>query len=186
MTSRQIAGAAQYLGLVPLVWLCGRRVVGKFDVAWWWLGLAFAVSWAADEVGRRKLLPVDVVSLVYPVSQASLVGAVFLERRGAMLFTALLTVMGVVAALVSAPNGKDVLLRSVANAAVCGIVWDRPALGWLRWSMLAYFGLGLLAWYGFAQHPTVMGWWLNQGIRVVGIVVFCYASVHPSPRLRIA
>lgn len=172
---RAVGEAAHWVGLVPLVWLGLLTAAGQSrGAAWWWLAGAFAVSWIAD-TAAHWVDPAR-VSLVYPVTQTALVGAVLLERRAAGLLTALLVTVGLVAAWM---GGLDVLLRTVAWGAIVGIVWDRPALGRLRTALLTSFGLGLACWWAYALSPGWMTWGALQGVRALGLLLFCWAAYQP-------
>ena len=169
------------MALVPLAWLGLLTAAGQSrDAAWWWLAGAFAVSWVADTAAHWA--DPARVSLVYPVTQTALVGAVLLERRAAGLLTALLVTVGLVAAWI---GGLDVLLRTVAWGAIVGIVWDRPALGRLRVALLVSFGLGLVAWWGYAVAPGWTSWGVYQSVRAAGLLLFCWAAYQPVTLRRI-
>lgn len=158
-----------------MAWLIGARAKGA---AWWWMAGAFAVSWVADTAAHW--VSPWLVSATYPVSQASLVGAVLLTRREAVVFSGTLTFVAIAAALWGWT--PDVFLHTVAWAGVVGIALRATPF---RWSLLVMFGGGLLAWWWYVLDPGWAGWIGLQVARAVGIVVFCYASVHPSPRLRV-
>lgn len=171
------------MALVPLVWLGGLHWRGhRRGTEWWWLAGVFAVSWFADTAAHW--VNPDLVGNVYPVSQAALVGFVFLTRRDAMRLLAVLLVVGLLAVLWRGPLGVDVMLRTVAWGAVAGIVYDRP-IGRLRIALLVAFGLGLVTWYGYALWP---GWWsygVYQATRAGGIALFCWAAMRPGPSLTV-
>lgn len=170
---------ATWLGLVPLAWLAVRR---SRNVAFWWLGAAFAVSWLAD-MAARYLASWAFMNPLYPVSQAALIGAVLLSRRQAEWFTLALMAVGLLGVLF--PSRPDVLVHTVAWGGICGLVWDRYGMDVLRTSLLVTFGLGLFAYYGFVMYPMWVTWLLYQGCRVLGTALFCYAVTLPSPRLRL-
>lgn len=173
---------AHFMALVPLAWLALLRSHGqRRGAAWWWLATAFAVSWLADTAAHW----VDPwqVSVVYPVSQAALVGAVFLSRTDALRLLAALVCVGWFAAI--RPHRPDVLLHVVAWVAVVGVVYDRWALGTLRVALFVYFGGGALAWIGYAAWPGWASWIVYQGTRAAGIALFCVAATRPAPTLRV-
>jgi len=149
-----ISEVASALGLVPLVWLAGQRARGKESGPHWsWLAAAFGISWLADSAA----LGIDpwIVSAVYPVSQAMLVGAVLLTRVDALQLLVVLGVAGIVGIAWEGVSGPDVLLRTVACGAIAGIAWPRSDLGRLRTALLVYFGVGLVVWWGYA---TIREW----------------------------
>jgi hypothetical protein len=171
------AEVAHHLGLVPLAWLAIKRVR---DTAYWWLGMAFGVSWIADTLAH--FMGQSRVSLAYPVSQAALIGAVFLTRKDAWQLVGILLSAAIAALLFS---GWDLLLHTIAWGSIVGIMWDKWQLGHLRTSLLVTFGLGLLAWWGYVAHPGWTTWLLFQSCRLVGTLVFCYAVVNDRPLLKV-
>lgn len=176
------AELATAIGLVPVVWLAVVRP-RQADPAWFWLATAFTVSWVADTVAR--VVDPWLVSLTYPMSQAALVGFVVLSRRDAwtLLLALLVTALAAVVVRVET-RGPDLLIHTVAWLSVVGIVWDRWALP-VRGSLVAYFGLGWLAWVGYTLAPGWPTWIAHQGTRAVGIALFCAAARSTSPSLRL-
>lgn len=182
LATRIVSEIAAEMGLVPLAWLVLLRLRGRrIDVAWLWLALAFAVSWLADTAAL--VVDPDLVGNLYPITQAAIIGAVFLDRIEAAQFAAALVIVAIVAILWRGPLGADVLLRTVAWGGVVGLVADRWALGRLRTALLVSFGLGTLTWWGYAAWPGLNSWLFYQGVRALGIAWFCWAAVHPVPRL---
>lgn len=178
--------AVWQIGLVPLACLAVlamRRQ--RRDAAWWYLAGAFFVSWIADAFALAGVEP-WLMSLVYPVSQAALVGAVLLERRQAMAFVGALVTVGLVAVLWLGVDQPDVLVRTVAWLGVALIAYERDALGRLRMALLVAFGVGWLAWAGYAVRPSWSTWLAYQGVRALGVGTFCWAAWKPTPRLRVA
>ncbi len=169
------------MALAPLVFLGILSAVGlQRDASWWWLGVAFAVSWVADSMAHWTD-PVR-VSLVYPITQSALVGAVLLERRWAWYLLAVLMIVGLVAAVAQ----SDVFLRVVAWGTVAGIAFGRPEYGRLRQTLLVYFGGGLLAWIGYVLEPGWTSWSIYQSVRALGLLLFCHAAYAGAPQLRLA
>jgi membrane-bound metal-dependent hydrolase YbcI (DUF457 family) len=178
--------AAWTLGLVPVAWLAWLARRGqRRDAAWWYLAGAFFVSWIADAFALAGAEP-RLMSLVYPVSQASLVGAVLLERDDAVRFVLALVAVGIVAVLWRGVDTPDVFVRTVAWASIGIIAFDRDALGRLRLALLVAFGFGWLAWIGYTVTPGWDSWLCYQGVRALGAGTFCWAAWNPAPRLRIA
>lgn len=165
------------MGLVPVLWLALRK---ERRVEWWWLAGVFGVSWLADTAAHW--VNPWLVSAVYPVAQAGIVGAVFLSRREAALLVAVLVWVGVLSA--GWGTVPDLLLRTVAWLAVVGIVWPLP-LGSLRVALLLAFGLGWLCWVGYQFAPGWTSWGVYQGVRAVSLGWFCLAR-EQRPAVRIA
>lgn len=173
------------MALVPLLWLAWLHWRGRDPgLAFWWLAGAFAVSWLADTAAH--FANPWVVSKVYPVSQAAIVGMVFLSRRDAMLLIVVLALVGILDVLWIGIGDFDILLRTVAWLSVVGIVWPLRQLGRLRTSLLVYFGLGLAMWWGYAIWPGWTSWLGYQGVRAIGILWFCLAALTPGPRFTLA
>lgn len=183
-----IGEVAHWIALIPLAFLLWRSARHQYsDAAWWWLAVAFAVSWIADTAADA--LPRShgwIPSLLYPVTQTALVGAVLLPRRRAWMLLGLL--LGVAGASLAwrAYQGPDVVLRSVAWLAVVWIVVTRPELPRrLGMALLVYFGVGLVAWLAHAEWVTLATWYPYQATRLAGLVLFCRAIVKPTPTLAI-
>lgn len=164
---------AHHMALLPLLWLAALWMVEqRRDPALWWLAGVYAISWIADTAAHW----VDpwLVSAVYPVSQAAIVGAVLLKRDDALVFLFSITAIGVVSIAFQELQQPNVL-RSAAWAAIAAIVYPLP-LGRLRSALLVTFGVGLAAWILFAATRTWPTWLVYQGVRAVGIVLFCWAA----------
>jgi len=189
------ANVAHWMALLPLAWLAVLYVKGlRPGVAWWLLGGAFAVSWLADTWALH--LPTDdryPPSLVYPVTQSALIGAVLLpRRRDAWCLLGALVLVGLVAAWLNEPRHPDMLLRTFAWFSVLAIILFRPELPRaLRGSLFSYFGVGWVAWTAFVgyQHEGELAtwmWYLYQLSRLFGLVLFCQAAVRPQAPLRVS
>lgn len=168
MTHRWPFELAHHMALLPVVALGWKRVG---EPAYWWLGLAFFVSWLADSAAH--VVNPSLVSLVYPLTQVGLVALVLVPRQDADRVLGVAALVAVSAVIV--PTGLDVLLRTVAWGAIAGMAWPRKDLGLLRWSLVLAFGVGLLAWYGYVLWPGWASWIIYQGVRAMGISVFCVA-----------
>jgi hypothetical protein len=184
-----VVTVAIVMGLLPLAFLGFLRVRGqRRDAAWVWLAGAFAVSWIADVIAGYLPVPDRwVVSLVYPVTQTSLVAAVLLPRRRAIILTVVLAVTGCIAALWHGVEGPDIVLRTVAWLAIIGILADRSELPLrLSWALFVYFGLGWIAWLVHAELLVVPSWYAYQSVRLVGLLLFCWAAMKPGPDLKLS
>lgn len=181
---RLVSELATWIGLIPLICLATLWWNGEQrDAAYWWLAVAFGVSWLAD----MAALVIDpfTVSLVYPISQTGLIAAVFLSKRGARILVLGLLGIGAVAAMIHEPGKPDFLLHACAWAMIVAMVEDINALPTIRAALLIYFGLGLLAWASYVIIPGWTSWLFFQSCRAVGLGIFCYAAVHVRPALHI-
>ena len=80
-------------------------------------------------------------------------------------------------------DGPDLLLRTVAWLGIVAIVWRLPVPRlWL--ALGTTFGLGWVAWLGYVLSPGWPSWGVYQGVRAVGIGLFCWAAVG-QPTLRV-
>ena len=149
--------------------------------AYWWLALAYLVSWVADW-GWHAGLPQFVVSASYPVLQAALVGFVFLGRWHSEQFLALLVVTALAAVVLWTQN--TLALRTVAWLGVCAIVLDLPASP-LRTALLVTFGGGWLGWVAYELAPSAAAWLAYRLTWLTGEALFCWAVSKPSPRLEL-
>jgi len=169
------------MGLAPLLWLAIRR---ERRPDWWWLAVAYGISWLADTAAHLWGHP-WFVSAVYPVSQAALIGAVLLPRPDADWFVGVLVVGGVLGIAREGTTHPSLLLHTVAFGGIVAISWQHPHQR-LRLALLVSFGLGLLAWVVFTRWVTWGTWGAYQLVRATGIGVFCWASMNPHPPLRLA
>jgi hypothetical protein len=177
------------MALIPALYLGWLRVRKRpRELAWWWLAAAFFVSWIADSAA--DLLPQSagwVPSLVYPVAQTAIVGAVLLPKKAATVLLWLLAGFGVLAALWQATPGPDLLLRAAAWLTIVGIVWYRDDLPYrLRLCFLMYFGVGLAMWMVHLEWLVVATWYPYQLARLAGLLLFCWAARLPVRALAIA
>jgi hypothetical protein len=183
-----VVEVAQHMSLIPFAFLGYLRARGeRRNAAWWWIAGAFFISWLSDAVAYF-LDPADrwIPSMVYPVSQSALVGAVLLPRAESLYFLATLVAAGAAIVLWNGV-GPDAALRTVAWLAVVWIVWRRPALPMrLRICFAVYFGLGWLAWLVHVQWLVVATWYPYQLVRLAGLVLFCWAATKPGPTLQLA
>jgi hypothetical protein len=178
---------AHQMALVPLVALGVLRARGeRRDAALWWIALAFAVSWLADLAA--DLLPVEyrwAPSVVYPVTQAAIIGAVLLPRLMAVVF---LWLMYTVAAMVVAVHGigPDRFERTAVCLGVVAMVWYRRELpSRLRIALAVYFGVGLVAWLIHVQWLVVATWYPYQLARLAGLLLFAWAALEPRPSFKV-
>ena len=171
------------MGLVPLGVVTWRWWTdGEMPAQYWWLGVAFAVSWLADSAAHW--LNPWTVTFVYVVGQSCLVAAVFLSRRDAIAFLGAMLVVGVIAIL--AQPGRDFLLHIVGWASVACVVAEQgKALSRMRAALLVYFGLGVVAYVVYAGWPSFPTWGAYQLTRLAGILVFCAALRATSPHLAV-
>lgn len=180
-----VSNVATSIGVIPLLWLAWLHF-RKCDpgVAWWWLAGAFAVSWIADTAAHW--VNPWLISPLYLITQGSLVGFVFLDRKDDKVLILTLGVTAMAAALWKGLSAPDVLLHTVAWLSIVGIVWNLPQLDRLRTSLLVYFGLGWFCWMGYAYTPGWYSWSIYQTVRLTGILLFCWAVSSPRPRFRLA
>ncbi len=179
---------AHQMALLPLATLGLMRAGGtRRDAAWWWIALAFAISWIADGIADVVAMTDRViVSLVYPISQAALIAAVIMSRSGALVFIGVLTLAGIAVVIQHGIASPDVALRSVAWLAVVNQAWRRRELPYaLRASLIVYFGLGWLMWLVHMQWVSVATWYPYQLARFLGLLIFCWAVVESGPHLRL-
>lgn len=163
------------LGLVPLVALALLRARGhRRDAAWWWMAVAFAVSFVADAV--TLVAPHRYVAQVYPFLQAGILLAVLLPRRWVEVAGALLLAAAAVSITGRSGGGHDVLLRTVAFGMVAAVAWVRVPRGTLRTALVVGFGGGAVAWWGYVVAPGWVSWSALQAVRLVAVVGFAKAA----------
>jgi hypothetical protein len=176
---------AHQMGLLPLAWLallswCGERRGSE----WWWIAGAFGISWVADTISHVFGHP-WIVSAVYPVSQAAILGMVLLPRKDAYWFVAGLCVLGVMAITVEGTTHPQWILHVVGWSEIVWLLWPLP-LGKLRLALLVAFGVNIIPWVLFTIWTTWETWGLYQAVRATSLGLFCWACWTPQPRLQIA
>ncbi len=167
--------AALGIGAIPILWLAMLSARGRrLSAAWWWMGAAFGVSFAADAVGAMGLALVS--SQTYPVLQAALFCIAFVPRRGVEVAVAVL--LGAAAVSLGIRNGQgwDVLLHVVAWTIVSGLAFVLLAKSWLRASLGYGFAALIVAWLAYTTWP---GWWTWAGMQAVRLATalgWCVAA----------
>jgi hypothetical protein len=172
-----------WMGLLPIAWLSIRRARGQRSAAvWWWVAGAFGISWIADLIAQ--FLPTQdrwAVSLVYPVSQTAIIGAVLLPRRIAQALLGCLAVLAIIAALTQGIGTPDLMLRAVAWLSIVATVWLTSNIPIrLQACLLVSFGLGLAAWMALIRWGSVQTWYAYQETRLAGLLLFCWAVSQES------
>lgn len=162
---------AHLLGILPVLWLIGLRERRK---RYWIMALAFGVSWLADTAAHW--VDPNVVGNFYPFLQSGLVVAAVMDEDKGRAFIAVVGLVAVVLIYHDAPI--DVILRTVAWGGASAVIWPHRELGLLRWSLLTAFGLGLLAWWGYAWDPSWTTWGIYQWTRVAATALFCLSAVR--------
>lgn len=157
------------MALIPLIWCVAQ---GETRAEWWWLGIAFGISWLAD-TASHWMDPV-VISTVYPVGQSAILGAVLLDRHAARVWVLGLMTLALMAIELE-HFAPDRLLRTIAWLGIVTMIWDRP-LGRCWHVLVMAYGVGWAAWMAYTFWPGWTIWSTYQGIRAVSIGMFCWAS----------
>lgn len=177
------AEIAHQIGAIPLVWLALLAVRGhQREPQWWTLAFAFFVSWLADSAAH--LMNPWLLSIVFTVSQTALIGAVFLNAVPAMVLATLLVAVGCLAVAIEGVTGPDAILSTVGALAVILCVWQSPQRR-IRACLLVYFGLGQIAWLIHAKWLIVPTWYPYQAVRLVGLLLFCWACWNVRPQFKV-
>lgn len=175
LAAQVISEIATSVGLVPLAWLSCRYVLGYKDgERAWYFAMGFAISWLADVASHVGGW--ETIRLVYPISQAAIIGVPFLKSRDRMLFLFTLTAVGIYSSAID----HDIPLRVVAWLGLCAIVRasDRYSA-----TVYTYFGAGLLAWTAYDISPGWPTYLIYQGCRAAGVLIFCWSSRSPEVAL---
>jgi hypothetical protein len=108
---------------------------------------------------------------------------ILLEREAARFLIASLAVFALLIIAHNGVSGPDLLFRVLAWGSIC--LMARAAPPQVQVVLTISFGLGLIAWGSYALQPGWATWGAYQGVRAVGIAVFCWGSQH-RPELRAA
>lgn len=178
-----LSQAAWWVALLPVLVLVSLHQSGRpREAVYWWVGVAFAVSWVADALAH--VVDSHITSLVYPLVQSAIIGAVLLRQRDALELVLVAVGAGLLA-VCSLPS-YDVLLRTVAWAPIAYLAWHRPERDLAGFSLVISFGLGLVFWYGYNVAPSFDSWAAYQFVRAVGLLAFGAACCQRVPTLRLA
>lgn len=173
-----------HIALLPLATLAILHWRGQSrDAGYWWVAVAFAVSYLAD--AAALLFGPDAVSVAYPVAQAAILGAILLCHRSVHSFVRLMAGVAILVLMCTTPNSFT--LRAVAFGVITAAAYTRRDLGDLSIALVVYFGLGLLSWMVFTAFQPLQLWqlWMQyQGIRLLGILLTCVAFRHLTKAMR--
>lgn len=186
-----------WLGLVPVLWcaLCRWPLKRPPSRDAWIIAAALLVSFGADvSAYRLSEEAYTVVANWYPLSQATAVAFVLLDREKVAGYFNVLLVTALLAVLWQGPAGQDLLFRTVAWGSITALALQAWELGGLRSVLLLTFGWGLLCWYAWAWNadrtvplslPNVLPYLAYLGTRVLGTAVFCVTVARPkqTPKL---
>lgn len=162
-----------WLELTPLLCLCILAFFGKDrDIIWWLLACVFAVSWLADTCTLYKIADQWVISLVYPILQASIVGVALLEQRETNQLLWVLMASSVIVGTWHDVFGPDILLRTVCWGSIAGITWSRTSKK-LAASFLISFGGGLLCWFVLIFFQNLHAGLVYKTVFTAGLIYFC-------------
>lgn len=171
---------AHHMSILPLVWLGVLAYYRQSRSATWWaLALVLSVSWIADTVAHW----VDpwLVSTTYPLVQALVWAFVLLPSPALWRFVAALAVTAGIAVALDGIGRPDVFVRTVAWTGLVILAWPHRQL---RAPMAVTFGVGWLAWIAYSIAPGWATWVAYQGVRAVGLGVFCWATAPQLARAR--
>lgn len=158
------------MALLPLLWLgCLAFYRQSRSALWWTLALVLGVSWMADTAAHW--LDPWIISRTYPLVQALALGIVVLpEPRVWRLLLVLVSAWLVSAATV----GPDIVTHTVAWTSIVLMVW--PPRDRVQRAMALIFAGTWLGWMAYTIAPGWWSWGAYQGLRAVGLGVFCWAS----------
>jgi hypothetical protein len=163
---------AHHMALVPLLWLGALGYYGQRRPALWWAtALVLGISWLADTAAHW--LDPWLVSTIYPALQALTFAAVLLPARALGRFAGVLGVTGLLAILLVGVGQPDVFLHTVAWTGLVVVAWPYREI---RAPVLVTFGVGWLAWVAYSIAPGWATWGTYQGLRAIGLGVFCWAA----------
>ncbi len=180
------AEIAHWMALLPLAMLAGLSVGGhRCDPGYWWIAGGFSVSWLADTVAHW--VNPWTVTLVYPITQTTLILAALLTRKATIYVLGALAFIAVITLVLRGTKGPDLILHSASSLVVVAVafeMWELPAR--LRASLIVYFGAGLITWLIHVQWLVVATWYPYQAARLAGLLLFCYAAWRCTPSLKLA
>jgi hypothetical protein len=181
---RWIGIATWWAALLPLAALAiGRWRGRRYARCWWWLASGYAVSWVPDALafwGRPGV--VWIASHVYPVAQAGAILSGLARRRGEARW--LLGILGAAAwwsLWFTDVRQPGVVTWVVGALLILWLLWRRRDLGLGNWSLLIYFGLGLVFraqfWWAMETRTiwTDVIWLGYQGCRLTGLGLLTWA-----------
>lgn len=176
-----LAEVTHHMALVPLLWLIVLAYYGQpRSAAAWGLGMVLGISWVADTAAHW--MDPWLVSAIYPLAQAVLLAVVLLPYAAAWRFAGTVLAVGALALVSRGVERPDWIIHTVSWVGMGLIVWR--SRGRLRLAVLSSFGLGWLGYLGYAFAPSFPTWGMYQGIRALGLGVFCWATAPARFSLR--
>lgn len=184
--SQAIQWAGIGLNFLPLVWLTVMAYHhGHRDAAYWWLAVAFGIGGVFDVMAKAGL-GANVASHVYPITQTAIIVAVLLDRYTA-LFVLTVLLFAATLSLLAWPEQPDLILHSLAWGGIGYVANRMRPIGTLWLSLFCAFGLALPCWWWFiASGQSLAALLAMQGCYAVGVGLFCWSTLRPEPKLRVA
>jgi len=160
------------MGLVPLLWLGVLAVHGqRRSPLWWALAITLGVSWLADTAAHW--ISPWLVSAVYPIAQTLVLGMVLIPAALLWRFLVAVAITTGLALALAGTWRPELLIHTVCWTGILVMAWPyREIRGATVWT----FGMGWIAWVVFATLPTFATWGVYQGMRALGLGVFCWAA----------
>lgn len=172
------------MALVPMLWLVMLRAGGwRRPLLWWVLAGVFAISWSADTASHW--VPLWLVSSLYPIAQVTLLGAALLPRAEWRPFCWWFGTAALVDLLFAGLGAPELFLHTLAWGALVLIVWRHPETQMLRLPVAVSFGLGWLGWIAYLLAPGWATWGTYQGVRALGLGVFCWSTLRAPQLVRV-
>lgn len=172
-----VAEIAHYMGLIPLLWLSVLKSQGhRRSVIWWGLAVVFAVSVVANTAAH--FLDAWVISAIYPIAQAIILGVVILPIEAAARWAVLVIGAGLAAWSIRGVAHPEIFVHTVAWVGMILIIARYP--GQFRQVVVSAFGFGWLAWLIFTlDRESLTAWAFYQGVQAANLGAFCWATVPP-------
>lgn len=182
-----------FSGIIPLLVILAISLTGrKRNATLWLVALALFISVLADGVSytmiQRSLNP-WIVSYIYPIFQFGLLAFALIPGRA---FRRLFIFGIVVASILSIFQGPlespEVVVRVTGALLLTIIVWRRKDLGYLRFGIVIYLGIGSLfrmMFPLFMAKPDLflISWYGYQASRFTGIL-YVVTAIFKKPQLK--
>lgn len=179
----RIDEVAHWSGLVPFAVLVALLAVKReVPVAYWWVAGGLGVSVLGDQMQMALGGTFDHTFYYVPV-QIGLVLCAFRDDVLDKIQVFVLCLIGGYVSIQTEPGPSERLVTIVGGSTIVALAWKKNIL---RGPLLAYFGLGTLAYLWAIQmigsEAILPRWYAYQGCRWLAFALFAWSAIRYKER----